>query len=134
MTLDIKQFERLPFPINAVRVTQENMAAVAEWCGGEILHTQPRPDRPSSPYIKVAAHSPMTHRQSKAFAGDWVSVRGKDFKVYTNGAFERNYGAPQNTELNTDPEESDAAKELLYNIFAEAGVPKPGPAVFRKDM
>jgi hypothetical protein len=129
MTLDIQDFERLPFPIKAVQVTEENMAEVAEWCSGDIRHTQPKPGRPSAPYIKVRVHSPLTDRQSKAFAGDWVSVRGEDFKVYTAKAFENNYGKSTST-----PAVHSEQLELVSNVFDTVQTPKPGPVVNHKAM
>jgi hypothetical protein len=137
MTLDIQDFERLPFPIKAVQVTEDNMIEVAKWCGGEIRHTQARSDRASAPYIKVRVHTPMTDRQSKAFVGDWVSVRGQDFKVYTSSAFERNYGKPANSgpvvhqdQLELNPIDSTS----YHNIFSNPEIPKPGPVVNHKVM
>lgn len=84
--LKLHKFARKPFYVDAVRVSEENMAKVAEWCGGEIKN-----DSQEGPYIKVKVHRPLTERQSMAFLGDWVLFAGTGFKVYTPKAFDKSF-------------------------------------------
>ena len=82
-SLDIKDFVRMRFPVQAVRVTVENMENVARWCGGVIEIS----DVHTSDYIRVKVSRPMNDRQTKAFPGDWVLKNGKSWKVYPARAF-----------------------------------------------
>ena len=89
--MNIQQFVRLPFYVDAVQVTQDNMAEVAEWCSGRIQQADLR----SGPvdYIKVAVPHTVSERQTMAFVGDWVLKAGKTFKVYTQKAFDGSFEA-----------------------------------------
>jgi len=80
--ISIVKAVRRPFEVDCVQVTSENMEEVAEWCMGNLNITD-KADK----FIKVRVHSPLTERQTKAFAGDWVLYANKGFKVYTEKAF-----------------------------------------------
>lgn len=82
--LQLETYERLPFAIQAIRLTTENMAAVAEWCGGEIRTSG---KRGIQRYIKVEVKRAINDRQTQAYVGDWVLKAGSGFKVYTPKAF-----------------------------------------------
>lgn len=85
-------FVRKSFPIQAVRVTEENMVEVAAWCGGAIKsETQ---GKRTVRYVEVPVHRPMSERQKKAFVGDWVSFIGRSFKSYTQRAFDDCFEKP----------------------------------------
>lgn len=93
--LKTDKYTRKPFIIEAVQVTEENMADVATWCKGEILSTNSQiaqglhkdPER----FIKVDVQNPMNERQTRAFVGDWVLFANQGFKVYTDRAFQRSF-------------------------------------------
>jgi hypothetical protein len=80
------KFARKPFYVDAVRVSEDNIAEVAEWCQGEVLS-----DGDEGKYVKVRVHRPLTDRQTKAFIGDWVLYAGTGFKVYTPKAFDKSF-------------------------------------------
>lgn len=85
MSIVTEKYTRKPFEIEAIRVTEDNMEDVAQWCGGEIHKTEV-----GKRYIKVDVIRPLTEKQTKAFAGDWVlkNESGKNgFKVYQHKAF-----------------------------------------------
>lgn len=75
-------YTRKPFEIEAVRVTAENMEAVAEWCGGVIQETSS-----GKKYIQVDVIRPLNDKQTKAFVDDWLLQVKNSFKVYTHKAF-----------------------------------------------
>lgn len=80
--MQLQSYNRNPFdPIKAIRVTNENMAEVADWCGGSI-HTDPR-----GRFIDVPVSNPRNDRQKKAYPGDWVLSSKTGFKSYTDSAF-----------------------------------------------
>ncbi len=82
-----EKYVRKPFYVEAVRVTAENMAEVASWCGGTIEHQLPTNVRPEFDYIKVNVERPTHPRQTMAAIGNWVLRVGTSFKVYTNTSF-----------------------------------------------
>lgn len=98
MTIETNKYARRPFYVDAVQVTEENMAEVAKWCQGDVMTddkalTAPELSGDDHPYVKVRVHRPLTERQTKAFAGDWVLYAGTGFKVYTPKAFEKSFVA-----------------------------------------
>lgn len=122
--LKTHKFARKPFYVDAVRVTEENMARVAEWCGGEIKN-----DSQEGPYIKVKVYRPMVDRQAMAFLGDWVLFAGTGFKVYTPKAFDKSFEKVRTL----SKEEADAAgikvphepKKLSKKQADEKGIKVP---------
>lgn len=87
MTLEVQQFVRKAFPVDAVRVTPENMEEAAKWCDGTI-----RMDDSGSRYIKVRVLAPLNERQTMAYVGDWLLYAGKGYKVYLDKAFRKSFG------------------------------------------
>lgn len=77
-------YERKTFRVQAIRVTHENAAELAEWCGGELKDA----DLPAvnSACIIVPAARRNTH---KARVGDWITSLGvgNNFRVYQNKVF-----------------------------------------------
>lgn len=95
MTLDLKNFVRKPFSVEAVEVTAENILEVATWCAGEMRSSDGDRGRAIQHYIKVNVKKPLNARQTMAYVGDYVvvatdqNIRG--FKVYTPRAFRSSY-------------------------------------------
>jgi hypothetical protein len=81
-------FERLPFTVEAIRLTPENLTAVAEWCGGQVRTSG---KRGIQKYIKVDVKRALNDRQTMAYVGDWVLRAGSGFKVYTPKAFDASF-------------------------------------------
>lgn len=84
--LDILEYVRRPFEVQAVQVTEENLQTVADWCEGELRETAD-----GKQFIKVKVYRPVSSRQSRAFVGDWVLYSGKAYKVYNTKAFEQSF-------------------------------------------
>lgn len=85
------RFARKPFEVDAVRVTEENMADVAKWCGGEIqTHIVKKTNEPEA-FVKVNVERALNEKQTRAFIGDWVLKGSTGFKVYTNRAMENSF-------------------------------------------
>lgn len=89
--LQIESYLRKPFQIEAVKVTEDNMVKVAEWCGGDVFADDP------GAYIKVRVYRALNVRQTQAFVGDWVLYAGTGYKVYTDKAFHNSF-TPLNEE------------------------------------
>lgn len=86
--LKIEEYERLPFTIYAIEVTNENIRQVAKWCKGEVRTTG---KRGIQKYIKVDVKRALNERQTQAYIGDWVLKAGSGFKVYTPKAFAESF-------------------------------------------
>lgn len=92
--METTKFVRKPFPVDAVRVTLENIDEVAAWCGGEVRLGAGRPGRKVEieTYIKVPADRPLNEKQTQAYIGDWVlKAETGGFKVYTNRAMDNSF-------------------------------------------
>ena len=100
MSVAVEIWERRPFFVEAVRVTEENMETVAAWCSGRI--TSPK-DEEGNRYIKVHVKNPMNARQTKAFIGDCVLKSRDSFKVYNYESFLKVFTKTGFTEI---PEEA----------------------------
>ena len=83
-------------PVDAIRVTDENIRQVAAWCQGEVKVYFGATNRifdedAGKRYIELSVSHPTGRRKAKAFAGDWiVAVKGL-FKVYNHRAFESTF-------------------------------------------
>jgi hypothetical protein len=96
MALIPKRFMHQPLYVDAVQVTQDNMAEVSEWCDGVIRKTGDKP------YVKVPVTRPQRDRQAQAFVGDWVIKGGMGWKVYTASAMTKMFiEIPEGTSTNT---------------------------------
>ncbi len=99
MTVEVEIWERRPFYVEAVCVTDDNMETVAAWCKGRITTVKSDGD---ARYIKVHVKNPMNARQTKAFIGDWVLKSRDSFKVYKEESFVKVFAKSDKTTL---PEE-----------------------------
>lgn len=86
--IEINQYARKPFIVEAVQVSEENMFDAARWCKGEVRASNSDAE---GKHIKVHVKRPLNARQTKAFVGDWILSAGTGFKVYTNDAFLKNF-------------------------------------------
>lgn len=80
-------FERKTFRVQAVRVTQENMGELAEWCGGAVVNADRHPDDVTQ-YIEVET-TRMSGSKSHAWVGDWIARLSADhcFRIYRDKSF-----------------------------------------------
>lgn len=84
MPIETARFIRKTFNVEAIQVTDENMAEVADWCGGEVTSLNGEGMRF---YIVVPTLKAKTFRPNMAFAGGWVLKTGLGFTVYTRKGF-----------------------------------------------
>lgn len=98
MTLNTNKCERIPFPVEEIRVSEDNIEEVAEWCGGKILT-----DDQNEPYIEVEVSRPFHEGQKRAYVGDHIlksessTAKNPGFKVYLHDAFMRCFRRVQPT-------------------------------------
>lgn len=92
MPLNIEQYDRKPFRVEAVLVTEENIEQVAKWCRGEV-RSDVQGDR-TVRYVYVDVPNAKSERQKKSMIGEWVLRAGKSFKCYTTKAFDDCFEKP----------------------------------------
>jgi len=109
-------YVRKPFEVEVVQVTEDNIAAVAEWCEGS-LQSEGSDDNLVW-YIKVQVARALNERQTKAYPGDRVLKAGTGFKVYTEKAFHKTFtiapgqpsgGDPNNPANPVKPDEEEVS-------------------------
>lgn len=116
MSVEPKKYVRKPFYPNVVQVTEENMAEVAQWCGGTIQEQKRADSDEVRKFIKVAVKRPLTERQTKAFINDWVLEIDGGFRIYTPNAFIASF-----TEID------GATEAVLHGIFGNPVIPEEEP-------
>jgi hypothetical protein len=79
---------RNSFDVEAVRVTEENIREVANWCGGTVAKSLT--DYPKL-YVCLDTVHYNKHRQTKAFVGDWIIHVDDEFKHYRDKSFRLAY-------------------------------------------
>lgn len=107
MTITPLTFVRKSFPIEAIQVTTENMSAVAEWCGGELVQ--------DGSHIKLNIKNPQSERLTRAFSGDWVTRSGRNHKIYEDGPFKRTFQFAPSTL--TDEEKREKISHLVLEAM-----------------
>ncbi len=117
--METNTFTRRPFDVEAVQVTDENMQAVADWCGGKIYHAKQKGTDAIVPYIKVDTHRPLNDKQKMAFVGDWVLKAATGFKIYTDTAMQNSFEARQ-ASRNVFEDNRDETHEAVEEILEES--------------
>lgn len=134
MVIETQKYVRKAFEVDVAQVSAENLAAIAEWCGGAIKSTPSKPGRPGTRYVEVDVHKPQDERYKRAMIGDYILWNGKSFKVYLQNAFKNSFiavpGAPtvvhgsSVTQVPASQEEQDA---LVQQELTLSGVPSSEP-------
>lgn len=102
MTIAVEVWQRKPFFVEAVQVTENNIEAITEWCKGRLMPIKDEGDNSNVRFIKVNVKNPMTARQTKAFPGDWVLRSGDSFKVYKHDSFLKVFDKTELSEIPAD--------------------------------
>lgn len=95
MTLQIEQFRRKTFNVDAIQVTPDNIDEVAEWCGGDVRTEQQKGKNVK--FVKVRVYKALDDEQTKAFVGNFVVYMGSGYKVYKYNAFMRTFEKTKKT-------------------------------------
>lgn len=80
------------FEIEAIRITEENMLEVAEWCEGDVVATEEKDAflyGPRSIRVNVMKDSGHTFRMARV--GYWITYSGVEFKIYKDQLFRRRF-------------------------------------------
>jgi len=79
--MEFKTFVRKPFQVEAVEITPENMAEIAEMIGGRIKTE----DDSGVDYIQL--NRQIIPNVGKAYVGWWVTRLGENFRCYAPKVF-----------------------------------------------
>lgn len=131
--MQTQKFQRKPFLVDCVQVTEENMAEVAEWCKGTVTSTDSaiaeKFKKKVQTWIQVETQQPMNDRQKQAFVGDWILYANHGFKIYTPNAFERTFepvfkeGEPRPARIVADNGYEQASKPAAPKAPVTPSVP-----------
>lgn len=84
-------YQRKTFRVQAIKVTEENMGELAEWCGGRVhIETSGPHGGLGDPYIAVPISRIAGRVQTApAKVGDWITrlTDANNFRVYRNKTF-----------------------------------------------
>lgn len=110
-------YQRKPFRVQAIQVTDENLSDLAEWCGGAVRLEEDGFDGFKS-YVDVPttkATSRYRLQRVRAYVGDWLVRLTEDnnFKIYKTRSFLEIF-----EEVPSDEKEEQAILELLQEAFS----------------
>jgi hypothetical protein len=92
-TVQTEKFIRKVRPVEAVKVTEDNLSAVAGWCGGLVVPANTIGNDKAT-YIHVPVRSPRRETDSKAYIGYWIVKEDfRNCRVVTNKQFRNSYDA-----------------------------------------
>ncbi len=91
--MELIDVTRKSFAAKAVRVTEENMQAVAEWCGGYVSSTRAI-DPGDRHFVYVPYKRSVNSKWIPAFPGNWVTLAHNRFSVHRNSVFLGTFDRP----------------------------------------
>lgn len=123
--MDIKQYDRKPFTVDAVQVTPQNVAEVAEWVGGEVVTVPTRMvgTTVDMPAVKVPGKGEKG-KDETAQVGSYIVGRKGSFRVYKIQAFEATFEPhvePENVDGKWDEDDgsTDFVDREIENLTEE---------------
>jgi hypothetical protein len=89
--MEPSKYQRKPFRVQAIQVTDENLSDLAEWCGGWVKLEEDGFDTFKS-YVDVPIAKPAGRyrlQRVRAYVGDWLVRLTEDnvFKIYKTRSF-----------------------------------------------
>jgi hypothetical protein len=98
--VEFDEWHRKSFKVRAVQVTEENMVALAQLCGGEYRETIDIPgwnrNKPKAHIYLPKGSGTGGHRQTMAFVGDWILTTNRiSFRIYADKAFRGVFESPE---------------------------------------
>jgi hypothetical protein len=83
----VETYNRKVFSVQAIKVDEDNMQHIANWCGGKVSTT-----KTGVPFVEVPTGKEGPQTYSRAFVGSWVVTgRGGYFSSYSDKAFQRTF-------------------------------------------
>jgi hypothetical protein len=116
-----KKYLSKPTMVEAIQISRNNMADVAEWCGGEVKVEKDGAGKVIR-FVKVKVWRAQNPKQTQGFVGCWVLRRPTGFKVYTDKAFKSSFTDGDSIPMvEDDPTVSPA---LFNGMIAEMNAPR----------
>jgi len=119
--MEIKQFTRKPFPVNAVQVTLQNIEEVAEWCKGaiEYVPTKMMGTITDLPVVKMKGMGENRGKEFVASLGCWIVELKGSFRSYKHAQFEASFDE-YNEVGPFEGDDGSAAEEGTPELLQEA--------------
>jgi hypothetical protein len=89
----IQTWRRNSFDVEAVRITPQNAAKVAAWCGGAAARKLSEND--DRVYVLVDVVHFQRYSQRKAFEGSWIVKKDDTFQIYLDEQFRHTFSQPK---------------------------------------
>lgn len=107
----LKSYVRKSFRVKAIQITEQNMADVAEWCGG--LVRQPdevewKDKQPKGAFIQLAEGA--EGRKYIGTVGCWVIQKGENFRIFHDLLFRQTF----------EPDPSKVDRERILALVGKA--------------
>jgi hypothetical protein len=125
MGIEIHTFTRKTFTVEAIKLTEENIHAVALWCRGTIAKTL---DGKDQLYIAMRRPGlPYERSELMAFPGNWVvhNLLQKSFRPYEEGVFFHSF-------IPTDRSDDEKLSEVVRLV--KLAMIEYGLAVQKRDV
>ena len=107
----------------AVRITEENFAAVTDWCGGTVLKmaaVDKEGVEEIKSYIKIQGRR-KEPRETQGFVGDWAAIVNGTVKFIENHVFNSSYTDNLNgIPLGNDGKFDDVSSAIYNQMIGEA--------------
>lgn len=151
--MELQKFVRRPFDVNAVQVTPQNAAEIAEWCGGKVGQSDYKLagfDGVKLDTVLVPGNGPNEGRDVQARIGSWVVELDGKFRVLRKKQFHEMFAKQENVlvtdkatriphlepgDLVQDVDESDGIwqGEVVYVDQILVKFPFKGNVLYTKD-
>ena len=117
--LEVKSYITKPVYVKAVRITEDNLEAVAAWCKGRIMEEEQ--NGVTVQYVKTRVFRKLPERYTKGFPGDLIVKRGSEYKSFTTAAFLETYTDGEEIPLSFD--DPDVRPALFDEMVTELQTP-----------
>lgn len=91
--METQIFIRKPFDVNAVQVTPDNAAEIAEWCKGQLGQADYKlmGQTVKLVAVQVPGNGPKKGKMVDALIGSWVVEHNNNFRVYRDQQFQETF-------------------------------------------
>lgn len=115
MSVQTEKFIRKVRPVEAVKVTEDNLSEVAGWCGGLVVPAGTIGNSKET-YIHVPVRNPRRDSDSQAFIGMWIVKEDfRNCRVVTNKQFRNSYD-PLEKAKSPAPKPTVMAKKKVVEV------------------
>jgi hypothetical protein len=120
-----KRYRRISETVQAIQVTEENMAGLAKWCYGRVMVHFPGAGESTTGYRVgqncvevVTGRYNGRENKTRAYVGDWIAnIEGTTkFRVYRETTFLETF-----EEIRTELEKREAIQELMEKALTVSG-------------